>query len=102
MRFSHLTNLLLHNYYYRGKSQRKIIRDLVSTDNIAEAQTRLNAAITEHDNYITSSNIPNTGDTFTSVDNLSLHHCKDHLDAFQNDITQEIQKEAATNALDES
>lgn len=75
----------------------------MSADNVTEAQTKINAAIIEHDNYINNNNITNNGTTFTSVDNLSLHHCKDHLDAFQDTGQTAIeQKEAAVNALDES
>lgn len=38
---------------------------------------------------------------FTTTDNLSLHHAKDHLEVFQQDINQEIQKQATTEALSE-
>lgn len=95
-----MTNLLLHEYYYRGKSQRQLVKTLIESNDITNAQIKLIAAITEHDNYINSRGITNDGTTFTSVDNLSLHHAKDHLDSFQDTDTIE-QKEAATNALDE-
>lgn len=93
-----MTNLIIHGYYYRGKSSRKIIKDLVTVDNLAEAQTKIDEAIAEHDNYIITRNIPNEGDNFTSVDNLSLHHAADHL-KYAN--IQPNQKEATINALDE-
>jgi hypothetical protein len=48
-----------------------------------------------------SNSIVNNGNSFTSVDNLSLKHAKDHLNAFQNDINQVHQKDATINALDE-
>lgn len=73
----------------------------MSADNITEAQTKINAAITEHDNYITNNNITNDGTTFTSVDNLSLHHAKNHLDAFEQHPEQTNQKDATIRALEE-
>lgn len=93
-----MTNLIIHEYYYNGKSSRKTIKDLVSTDNFTEALDKLNQAITEHDNYLNSKGIPNNGTSFTSVDNLSLKHAKDHLEFVSKDPKQ---KQSVLDALDE-
>lgn len=96
------SNLILYGYYYRGKSQRQVIKALIEIDNdISGAKTKLDEVIAEHDNYVNSRGIAiNDGNSFTSVDNLSLHHAKDHLDVF--DSTQQPpQKDAAINALNE-
>lgn len=83
-------------------SQRQIVKTLVENNNISEAKTILDTAIIEHDNYIISRNIENTGDTFTSVDNLSLHHGQDHLNSFIDSTGQQIhQKDATIDALNE-
>jgi hypothetical protein len=98
-----MVNILLFTYYYKYKQARKVIRDLIDID-IEQAQTKLNQNIQEHDNYVTNNNSPISldQDTFTKTDNLSLHHAKDHLDAFQQDTNQNIiQKDAATKALEE-
>jgi hypothetical protein len=95
-----LTNLLLYNYYYRSKSKRNTIKNVLESDDIINAQILLDEEINTHDNYISSNNIVDDGESFTSVDNRALHHAKRHLDAFQ--ISGQIQqKEATARALDE-
>lgn len=96
-----MTNFIItYQYYYRYRQARKTIRDLVASDNFVDAQNMINSFVTEHDNYINNNGnpIPNTGETFTSVDNLSLHHGKDHLEFAENDS---IQKQATLDALNE-
>ena len=98
------SNLILYGYYYRGKSQRQVIKALIvgssSGSDITNAKTKLDEVIAEHDNYISSRGIANDGNTFTSIDNLSLHHSKDHLDRFLDGAqTQTKQKEKAISAL---
>ena len=93
-----MTNLIIYGYYYNGKSNRKIIRDLVSTNNFTEAQIKIDSIIAEHDNYIATRNIPNDGNNFTSVDNFSLHHAKIHLEFADKELTQ---KQATIDALNE-
>jgi hypothetical protein len=99
-----LPNLLIHSYYYRGKSHRQAVKTLLQIDNnITGAKNRLDTAVQEHDNYISSRGIINDGNNFTSADNYSLHHCKEHLDRFINSAQQQAhQKNAAITALDES
>lgn len=58
----------------------------------------INSFVAENDNYININGIANTGESFTSVDNLSLHHGKDHLEVAENDS---IQKQATLDALNE-
>lgn len=96
-----LTNVLLHNYYYRGKSHKQLVKNLIIIDNnINAAKTKLESIITEHDNYISNKGIVNDGNNFTSVDNLQLHHAKEHLDSFVAS-NQETQKTATIRALEE-
>lgn len=96
-----MTNLLIHNYYHRYREYKRQIKNLLNGgNNSQEAKTKLDLAVIENDNYIASRGIINDGSTFTSVDNLSLHHAQDHLNAFEQ--TNEIQqKDATINALDE-
>lgn len=94
-----MTNfIILYEYYYRYRQSRKTIRDLVASDNFVDAQNMINSFIIENDNYINSNGIPNTGETFTSVDNLSLHHGRDHLTVAENNP---VQKQATIDALEE-
>ena len=95
-----MTNILFHNYYYRAKSKRQIVKSLVGVDDLISAETLLDNAIVEHDNFMNVNNIVNNGTTFTSNDNLSLHHAKVHLDAFQKS-DMPSQKTAVVRALDE-
>lgn len=93
-------NYLLHySYFFKYKQYRNEIKNLIEIDNdIVAAKTLLHSTITEHDNYITVNNIENIGDTFTSIDNLSLHHANDHLRAFEESSVQQ-QKDATVDAL---
>lgn len=92
-----MTSYLYYNYYYRYRDVRKNIKqDLINND-ISGAKIKLDQYIIENDNYINNNNIPNTGITFTSIDNLSLHHAKDHI-IFAN-IPE--QKQATQDALSE-
>jgi len=104
-----LSNLLIHSYYYRGKSHRQVVKTLLqdgNNNNITEAKDRLDEAVQEHDNYIISRGLINDGNNFTSADNYSLHHAKEHLDRSINSTTTEEQidqqKNATILALDES
>ena len=94
-----LTSLLLYGYYYRFRDSRKHIRDLiVQSDNILEASSRLDQAISEDDNYIISKNVT-AG--FAVLDNMSLHHARDHLNEFQDNPEIIGQRDATISALDE-
>ena len=94
-----MTNLLIHNYYYRAKSYKQLVKTLIQVDNnIEEAKNKLEVAIQEHDNYITARNISREENNFTIDDNLSLHHAKDHLVSFDS-TGQQHQKSATIDAL---
>lgn len=97
------SNLLLFYYYYRYKQSRQTIKNIIDIDDdIAEAKNRLDQIIVENDNYIDSNNIPKNDDSnFSSLDNMSLHHAKLHLDDFVN-TGQSHQKPAAVRALEDS
>ena len=89
-------NYYLHySYFFRYKEFRKQIKSLVELNDTITAKSLIDAVILEHDNYILLNNIETSGDNFTSVDNLSLHHARDHL----NFIEQQNQKDAVTKAL---
>jgi hypothetical protein len=92
-----LTHLLFYDYYYRFREHRKQIKNLVIANNHEAAISKLDTVIEEHNNYITSRNIENNGNTFTSLDSFSLRHAKNHTKYI--DIP--IQKQAVIDALDE-
>jgi hypothetical protein len=95
-----LTNLLIHNYYYRGKSQKKLVKTLIESNDITNAKIKLDVSVIEHNGYINSKNIVNDGNNFTSVDNLSLNHAKRHVDSYiNNNSEQQQQKDASIRAL---
>ena len=83
-----MTNLLFYNYFYRYRAFRKKIKGILDIDTI-EAKNMLDQIIIEHDVL----NDPE--------ESSHLHHAQDHLNAFQHDTNQEIQKDATINALDE-
>lgn len=93
-----MTNLLVHEYYYRYREHRKQIKNLVQSTNYQEARNRIDAVIAEHDNYMNNRGIANDGISFTSLDNLSLKHASDHLEFAS---IYENQKQATIEALDE-
>lgn len=95
-----MTNIVLFGYYFKYKQNRQVIKDLVSVDNFSQALAQLQQIVTEHNNYVSANNIENTGNNFTSVDNLSLNHAKDHLASFVEN-GQSHQKGATIDALDE-
>lgn len=86
-------------YHYLGyKTNREEIKNIISIDNnIAAATTKLNNLILEHDTYKQTYN----DDATINLDNSSLHHAQDHLNAFNNS-NQDKQKTATTDALGES
>lgn len=88
--------LLRHHIGY--KLHREEIKNLVTNDNLTSAQNILQAKIQESDTFVTT---VASDDNTAILDNLSLHHAKDHLDAFQNS-NQIQQKNATTTALGES
>lgn len=92
-------NVLFYNYYYRYKQARKTVKDLVIANDFQNAKTLLDSYVAEHDNYTTSRNITVNDSTFTGIDNMSLHHGQDHLDAA---ATDSLQKQATINALNEN
>ena len=93
-----MTNLLLYAYYYRYRQARKSVKDLVLVDNFNTAKTLLDNYKQQHDNYIQSGNISLENESFTAIDNLSIHHASDHLEVAENNP---IQKQATIDALDE-
>jgi hypothetical protein len=99
--------VLIYTYYYKYKDERKHLKSLVESNNISGATSIINQTISEHDSYISDNNILNTGDTFTSVDNLSLHHAQDHLNSLEQQQSENKpdgiiqQKNATIRALEE-
>lgn len=92
-------NVLFYNYYYRYKQARKTVKDLVTANDFNTAKTLLDSYVAEHDNYTSSRNIIVNDSTFTGIDNLSLHHGKDHLEVAE---TSQEQKQATIDALNEA
>lgn len=93
-----MTSYLYYQYFYKYRDQRKYIKNLVESDNILSASTRLNDVISEDDNYIIQKNVTTE---FAILDNMSLHHARDHLNEFQNNSEQIEQKDATISALNE-
>ena len=95
------SSLILYAYYYRYRQSKKSVQDLINADNITSAKNLLDQYTQEHDTYTQSNNISTTDESFTSIDNRSLNHAKEHLDIFAAlpDIEPE-QKQAAIDALD--
>jgi hypothetical protein len=98
-------NFLLHySYLYRYKQHRQTIKNLLeSNESIETAKSLIDNVITEHDNYITSRNIPIVFDdvettSVTTKDTNSLHHAKDHIGRADTDTQQ---RQAAIDALNE-
>lgn len=92
-----MTSYLYYQYYYSYRDQRKYIKNLVQSNDIAGASTRLDNVITENDNYISQNNVTVP---FAKDDNNSMHHARDHLNSFQSN-GQSHQKDAIETALDE-
>lgn len=90
-------NILYYNYFFKYRDERKVIKNMIQNNDISNATTRINSVISEHDIYLLKTN---NNSPFTTTDNKSLHHAKDHLDAF-NFTNDNIQKDASTRALDE-
>ena len=44
------------------------------------ARSEIDSAIAEHDSYVSRNNIPIDGISFTSLDNMTLHHASRHLE----------------------
>lgn len=95
-------NLLVHNYYYRYREYRNLIKNMIISDEYTGARNILEDVVSEHDNYINSHGIQNDGNNFTSVDNFSLHHAFDHIRGFISRPEELLQKDATIGALDES
>lgn len=93
-----MTNIVFYSYFHRYKQARITINDLVSANDFENAITLLNSYVVEHDNYITARNIAINDTTFTGMDNITLHHAKDHLEVAMGD---QLQKEATLDALGE-
>jgi hypothetical protein len=78
-----MTNLLVHNYYYRYREKRKQIKEqLIDTENYEEAKTRLEEAITEHE-----TKYPVLQRDFNYGERLVMDHALRHLNTVigQND-----------------
>jgi len=93
-----LVNAAIYYYYYRYKHFRKVVKNLLQNNDIVTAKTILSSTLTEHDNYMNSSEIPNDGISFTSIDNRTLRHGKLHSET--SDV-EPNQKQAAIDALNE-
>ena len=87
---------IIYGYYYKYKAVRNNLKDLVTNDNLEEATTKISQYLVEHDNYI--ENVTNSD--FTKTDNSSLHHAKDHLNAYTM-TSDPFQKNRTIRALDE-
>lgn len=94
-------NVFFYTYYYKYTQARKTVKDLVIDDNIQNAKNLLDSYTAEHDNYTSTRNIIVNDSTFTGIDNMSMHHGQDHLDAYQSS-NQQAQKTATINALSEA
>lgn len=92
--------ILLPFYWYI--QERNNIKDIINTD-VNQAKTELDVIVAEHNQYVADNQINLLQDQDPEViDNLSLNHAKEHLDAFVTVPTQEPeQKQAAIDALDE-
>lgn len=95
-----MTSILILEYYYRNRIQRKELKALFEQNppDIENAKLQLDSIVTEHDNYITSRNIPNDRSNFTSIDNKALHHAQVHAETSDKS---EAQRLATIDALDE-
>lgn len=74
-----MTNILLHEYYYRYRQQRKEIKDLLDTNNFEEARTKLNAVLAEHESKYPWESVDARRD-FNFGESIILRHAKRHLD----------------------
>jgi hypothetical protein len=71
-----LTNIYLHNYYYRYSEQRKQAKNLVDSANYTQAKTKLVDAITEH---ITLYPDSDTKRDFNFGEKIIMQHALNHL-----------------------
>ena len=73
-----MTNLLLHNYYYRYRGQRKLVRDIiVGTGDFVGAKTKLDSVIIEYNSKYSGSDKKD----FNYGEKIMLIHARDHLNA---------------------
>lgn len=74
-----MTNLLLHNYYYRYREKRLLIKNqLVDTGNYEEARTQLQATISEHELKFPAAE---TRKDFNYGEQIMMEHALRHLNA---------------------
>ena len=92
-----MTSFLYYQYYYKYADARKTIKNDLINENISGAGIKLTQYIIENDNYMSKG----ITTPFAVLDNMSLHHAKDHLNEFQNNTEQVEQKDATISALDE-
>lgn len=93
--------MLFQEYYYnRYRQLRKNVRSLLVENDIQTARTILNSIVVENDRYYQTTISRN--DVTAKIDNSSLHHAQDHLEAFTIDSNQTIQKDATMKALEET
>ena len=75
-------NLLLHNYYYRYRQKRQLIKTLVEAENYAQSKTDLETDIAEQESFYPD--IQNSLD-FNYGENILLKHALTHLDTVIDD-----------------
>ena len=91
-------NIIINNYYYRYRQQRKNCKDLVDANNLQQAKTILQNSIIEHQNTFPNSD---TRRDFNWEEKLKMKHALDHLTVFENHTNLIDQRTATITALDE-
>jgi type II secretory pathway component HofQ len=71
-----LTNILLHNYYYRYKEQRKQTKDLVENSNYTQARDKLDQVLAEHQTKYPDSD---TKKDFNYGEKLIMRQARNHI-----------------------
>lgn len=74
-----MTNLIIHEYYYRYQEQRKQIKNILDSGNFEEARTKLNTVLAEHQSKYPWQSV-NTRKDFNFGESIILRHAKKHLD----------------------
>ena len=73
-----MTSILIHEYFYRYRQQRKLVKDIVDIGNYQAAKTKLETTIAEFDTKYPVLNL-NKKD-FNYGEKLMMNHAKRHLD----------------------
>ena len=76
-----MTNLLLHNYYYRYKEHRKQLKNNINVDDFTGAKAILDSVVAEHDNKYPLGLMMSRVD-FNLGEHFILYHAKRHIDEY--------------------